>query len=206
MRALRCLWLLTIVLALPTVAASKAEPDKSDKESVADKTGLDSSFRSAGGIIDASHQQRPQLISAFVGIPAAYWGYGGFPFSLGGRFFQPILHDGAIPEVNDFIGIELGADFIGVGSRVFGALLAIPVEALWGFQLTSKFSVYAKLGIAVEIHFGSWCWGGVCTGAGSVGVGAIANVGLWYKVSDSVWLRAEVGYPGLKLGLGFPLL
>ncbi len=144
------------------------------------------------------------MISAFVGVPAWYWGYGGFPFSIGGRFYQPILHDGLVPSINDSIGLEFGADFIGIGSRVFGGLIGIPLEALWAFHFTPNLAAYFKLGIALEVRFGSWCWGGVCGGA--VTAGPIAGLGVWYKVSDAIFLRLEVGYPGLKIGLGFPLL
>jgi len=174
----------------------------------ADSTGLDPSFRGPGAIDDASPQHRPQLLSAFVGIPAWYWGYGASPPASAAVSTSRFCMTGSCPTPNDSIGLEFGADFIGIGSSVFGGLIGIPIEALWAFHFTPKLAAYFKLGIALEVRFGSWCWGGgasrVCGGA--VTAGAIADLGIWYKISDAVYLRVEVGYPGLKLGLGFPLL
>ena len=195
MRSITRVCLVSLWIALPALAAPVT----------ADSTGLDPAFRGPGAIDDGSPQHRSQLISVFVGVPAWYWGYGGFPFSVGGRFYQPILHDGLIPGANDSIGLEFGADFIGIGSSTFAGLVGIPIEGLWAFHFTPKFAAYFKLGVALEVRFGCWRWDArVCGGA--VTAGAIADLGVWFKISDSVYLRAEVGYPGLKLGLGFPLL
>ncbi len=188
-------------LVLSTVLAFTAVASEGP---TANNVGLDPSLRGPGALDDRSPQHRPQLISVFLGIPAWYGGYGGFPFSVGGRFFQPILHDGLIPEANDSIGIEVGADFLGIGARPFAGLFSIPIELMWAFHFTPRLAAYVKLGVALEIRFTSWCWGGVCgTGAAA---GPIADLGVWFKATDSIYLRLELGYPGVKLGVGFPLL
>lgn len=193
MRMLRLLSVLS-VLSLPAFA----DEDRS--------SSLDPSFRGQGAINDASAQRRAQMISGFIGIPAWYWGYGGFPFSVGGRFYQPILHDGFIPPVNDSFGLEFGADFVGIGARSFGGIVGLPIEGLWAFHFTPKFAAYMKLGLALELYFGTlyWPYGGY-TSTVAVGLQPIAGVGGWYKFSDKVSLRFELGYPGLKVGLGFDL-
>lgn len=167
-------------------------------------TSLDASFRGPGAIDDRTPQRRIQLVTVFVGVPAWYWGWGGFPFSVGARFYQPVLHDGFLPTVNDSFGIEVGGDLIGVGTRPFVAQLSIPAEAMWQFHFTPQLSAYLKLGLALELRFGNWCWnGGGC--GGGVGAGPIANIGVAVKLTQALWLRVEAGYPGLRLGLSFPV-
>ncbi len=175
-----------------------------------ENAGIDSAFKGPGSIVDRSPQHRSQMLSIFVGIPAWYGYYGGpgfgFPLSVGGRFYQPIAHNGFIHDVNDSVGIEFGADFISIFSSSYGGLIALPVEGMWQFHLTKDFSAYAKLGIAFEIGFGSgYRFGGYSTAAYFT-ANAIAGVGIMYKVSDVLVLRAEAGYPGIKVGLGFNLL
>lgn len=166
---------------------------------------LDPSFRGPGSLSDASPQRRHPMLSLFIGFPAGYFGYGGIPFSIGGRYLQPILHDGFVPSVNDSFSIEIGADLYALGaSRFFGAMLAIPIEAMWALHFSQKFAGYLKLGAAIELRFlGDWCWGGVCNGI--VGAGIVAQLGIMYAITDAIMLRVELGYPGLKVGLGFPL-
>ena len=95
-----------------------------------------SPFRQAGGLLDRGEHKRDMMVSAFVGLPW-YFGYGGFPLGVSGRFYLPLMHDGFIPPVNDSFGLEFGADFLAVFAS-FGTLveIGIPAEVLWTFYLT----------------------------------------------------------------------
>ncbi|MDP1915496.1 MAG: hypothetical protein Q8L14_04560 [Myxococcales bacterium] len=192
---------LATVLVVSSFASSEAFADEDTRPS----GSLDSSLRGPGSLSDASPQRRQPMLSLFLGFPAGYFGFGGFPFSIGGRYLQPILHDGFVPSINDSFSIEFGADLFALSHRdYFGAMLAIPIEAMWALHFSNKFSGYLKLGAAIELRFlGPWCWGGSCNNF--VGAGLIGGVGIMYRITDAITFRLELGYPGLKVGLGFPL-
>ena len=193
---------LALLLALSAISSTAF----ADDEKPASTGGsIDPSLRGPGSLSDASPQRRHPMISLFIGFPAGYFGYGGIPFSIGGRYLQPILHDGFVPSVNDSFSIEVGADLYALGaSRFFGAMLAIPIELMWALHFSQKFAGYLKLGAAIELRFlGDWCWGGVCNGV--IGAGIVAQLGIMYAITDAITFRVELGYPGLKVGLGFPL-
>jgi hypothetical protein len=166
------------------------------------------SFRDSGSLLDATPRTRQHMVSFFVGLPYGYWYYGGFPFGLGARYYIPLLHNGFIPPVNDSFGLEFGADFAAVFGNYFAPLVDIPVEAVWNFHLSSKFTAYAKAGLALEFAgFTSGCNSyGVCYSSGLRLVPVpIGGVGILFKVSNSMVLRAEAAYPWFKVGLGFML-
>jgi hypothetical protein len=183
-----------LVLAAPAFA-EEAQPAPGT-------SSLDPSFKGKGSVTDASPQRRRPLISVFLGLPAWYWGYGGVPFSLGGRYLLPILHDGFAPTLNDSFSVEFGADFIGLGRSAFAVSIGIPAELMWALHITPKFAAYLKAGIALELNFGDWS--GFGAGRGFISAGPIVGIGGWYAISDGLRLRLELGYPGLKIGLGFP--
>jgi hypothetical protein len=187
--------LAVLVAALP----ARADGDGPDARP---SSGLDPAFRGAGSLSDAGPKRRPRLASLFVGWPGVYWGYGGVPLSVGGRYLQPVLHDGFAPQLNDSFSIEAGVDLFALGRSAFGFALSVPVEAMWALHVTSRFTGYLKLGVSVDFRFGDWCWQGRCA---SVWPEFIGNLGLMYAVSDALVVRVELGYPGLKLGLGLPL-
>jgi len=195
----------SFVLAAALVCASlTATPALADEDKPASSSGsLDPSLRGPGSLSDASPQRRHPMISLFVGFPAGYFGYGGVPFSVGGRYLQPILHDGFVPTINDSFSVEIGADLYVLGASRFGAAIGIPIELMWALHFSQKFAGYLKLGAALELRFlGDWCWGGFCS---AIGAGIVAQLGIMYRLTDTITLRVELGYPGLKLGLGFPL-
>ena len=156
--------------------------------------------------MDRSPQRRSQMLSIFLGLPYGYFYYG-FPFGLGGRYLIPILHDGFIPAVNDEFSIEFGADLSGAVGTRFYPILGIPVEVLWNFHFTQKFSAYVKAGVVLEINFVPYvCVGNVCGATrGVVSASPVGNIGLMYKFSDKISFRAEAGYPWIKVGLGFDM-
>jgi hypothetical protein len=59
--------------------------------------------------------------------------------------------------------------------------------------------------VSFDFRFGDWCWAGRCYGALWFTPDFIGNLGIMYKLTDALVLRVELGYPGLKVGLGFPL-
>ncbi len=196
----------TVLFAVLSLASFTAAPAFADDEKPASSgAGLDPSLRGPGSLSDASPKRRHPMISLFVGLPAIYWGYGGFPLSVGGRYLQPILHDGFVPSINDSVSIEVGADLYAISRLTWGLGLAIPVEALWALHFSPKFAGYLKLGIAIELRFGDWCWGNVCTGALGIVPVPVGALGIMYDLTEALTLRVELGYPGLKVGLGFPL-
>ncbi len=67
--------------------------------------------------------------------------------------------------------------------------------------ITPELAAYAKLGLGWSFRF----WGGDVVGSGFSGGGLSWNTatGVLYQVRDSLWLRGEVGYAGLKLGVGW---
>jgi hypothetical protein len=163
-----------------------------------------STFRHQGALLDRSPQHRDQQLSVFLGLPSSIWYYG-FGLGVGARYYIPILHDGFIPAVNDEFGIEFGADFTGAfGYGYFLPIVDIPVEVMWNFHFTQNFSAYAKVGIAFELQFyGSNYY----LGRNNLyfTVNPVTAVGLFYKFSNTLSLRAEVGYPWIKVGLAFAL-
>jgi hypothetical protein len=172
---------------------------------LADDTPTESTWRRQGALLDRSPQRRSNMLSLFIGLPYGYYYYG-FPFGLGGRFLIPIIHDGFIPSVNDSFSIEFGLDFSGAtGLGRFYPTLGIPVEVMWAFHLTQKFAVYAKVGAVLEINFVPYVCVGTTLCRGAVSASPIGNLGLMYKFSEKISFRAEVGYPWVKVGLGFDM-
>jgi hypothetical protein len=165
-------------------------------------SGGDSAFRKADALLDASSKNRKMMLSFFAGIPYgagyAYYGYGygyGFPLGLSARFYLPIVNNGFIPPVNDSFGLEFGLDtnfYINYGTGI-----GIPVEARWNFHLIPKLEVYGKAGFGL---------GFFTSGLGTAFYGyAIAHAGVLYQITDTIALRAEVGYPSIKIGIGIAL-
>lgn len=194
---LLALSLLVALVAAPR--AARADDDVGDR--------LDA--RAAGGLLDGSSHRRRNQLSVFVGLPW-YWGFvGAVPAGLGGRFYVPLLHDGFLPEVNDSLGFEVGADLsfhsMGAG-RALGASLAFPLEALWKLHVLPRFGVYGKLGFAIDVGFPGTCApNGTCVAAGYVWPFFVASAGLSVDLTRAVSVRLEGGYPWVRLGLGVAL-
>ena len=71
-----------------------------------------------------------------------------------------------------------------------------PIEARWNFHIFPKFTAYGKLGLAIGAFIPS--------GFGpSFYYYFPAQVGVVYQLTKSIALRAEIGYPSIKIGLGF---
>ncbi len=190
---------LTLVTALLLAAVAAADTSKSGSD-----VTLNPDVHAQGALTDASPQHRPQMASFFVGLPFGYWGYG-FPLGVGARYQIPILHDGFIPSINDSFAVEIGADLSLINSSYWVPFISIPVEAMWTLYFLQNFAGYIKLGLALEMSFSNFCFGGFCRSGFGAGVVPIGTIGVMFKLSPSLVLRVEAGYPWLKVGIGIPL-
>jgi|APLak6261674355_1056100.scaffolds.fasta_scaffold06306_1 hypothetical protein len=175
--------LVAAVLATSSIAFAQEEGESSGG----------SGMRRAGYLLDRSPQERSTMLTVQAVLPYGYFGVGyGFPIGVGALFYIPLVKDGFIPPVNDEFGIDFGADIILHLGYTNPFDLIIPVSVLWKFHFTDKFAAYVKAGLALRI------WPGYLYPVRPDGVGA---VGLDWMFSKSIGLRAEVGYPGIKIGL-----
>jgi hypothetical protein len=176
--------LLSVVLASSaSFAQDAAEPG----------TGGGSGMRRSGYLLDRSPQERPMLLGIHAVLPYSGFAFGGFGIGVGGTFYIPLVKDGFIPPVNDEFGIDFGADLLfypGYAGAVFS--MYVPVSVLWTFHFTDTFAAYAKVGIALRI------WPGFVA---PVFPDLVSVVGLNWMFSKSIGLRAELGYPGIKVGI-----
>src|SRR4051794_35313078 len=62
-------------------------------------------------IRDSSFHDRPQMVSIFTGFQLNRFNEG-VPFTIGGRYYFPIVPSGFIPKLNDEFGIEGGFDLL----------------------------------------------------------------------------------------------
>jgi hypothetical protein len=153
----------------------------------------------SGGLMDGSPQTRPLMLSFFTGIHYGYYVGSGFPLTLGGRFYIPLVHDGFIPPLNDEFGLEFGLDidFTFLSSNVRNDTLAlgfgIPIDVMWDFHISPNFDAYAKLGTVFGTYFGYY---------GNFWFRVREAVGLRLKITEGLYFRAEVGYPSIIAGLG----
>ncbi|MBZ4414956.1 porin family protein [Myxococcus sp. RHSTA-1-4] len=159
-----------------------------------------SALRQPGGLFDTSSTERGPTLSFFGILP---WWYG-FGAGAGARYTLPIVKDGFISNLNDSVELEFGGDFWFANYGALGADygytgLAIPAEGRWTFHITPKFSAYGKVALGYAFHFWSDDVGD------DFDTGHVywdATSGVLYQLSDSMWLRGEVGYAGLKAGIG----
>jgi hypothetical protein len=165
-----------------------------------DEGGGKSAVRQPGGLLDRSSQERSPMLSFFGILP---WWYG-FGAGVGARYTLPIVPNGFINEVNDSVELEFGGD-VWFANYGFGNLdvgytgLAIPAEGRWTFHITPKFSAYAKVGVGLVTRF----WNDdVNDNFAKTGLYFDSTLGALYELNDSLSLRAEAGYAGLKAGVG----
>jgi hypothetical protein len=190
-----------VILALSCSTLSWAESPRKEKAEWESST--------TGTLLDASSHRRPQQLSVFLGLPW-YRGFGGvFPGGIGGRFYFPLLHDGFLPGVNDSLGLEVGADLSFYAywrNAPLGLSLAVPFEAMWQLHVLPRLAAYLKLGVALDFGFANTCSpNGYCGPNGYIWPFVVATGGLAVQLTQAIALRLEVGYPWLRLGLGFAL-
>lgn len=220
--------LLALCLAAPAALAKDAPPPPPKKaddspppppppppppeESRTDSTTVDTkvddptsgswSIRGQNSLLDTgTGHTRKSMVSFFIGVP---WGayYGAFyasalDFQIGARFYLPLFKEGFLPMLNDSFGVEFGADLI-ISLPVYpyslGFGFVLPAEARWSFHLFPKLEVYAKVGLGLGLLVAPYVYGRPVI---------IANVGAIFKLNESFYVRAEVGSPAAKIGIGF---
>ncbi len=214
-RNLNGLLLFVFLTTALTAIASESPPPPPPPPPPLEETGsIDSptsgewSIKGQNSLLDKStgHVRHP-MVSFFVGVPFGvsygygygYTGYYGvFNFGLGARFYLPIVAEGFLPMLNDSFGIEFGADTIfvvgGYGYGLGFALTIPAAEARWNFHVFPKLEAYAKLGLGLGLFFNS--------GYVNPYPVIIANVGVLFKINNVLSLRAEIGSPAVKIGLG----
>lgn len=160
--------------------------------------------RASGGLLDKSDQSanRKMMLSFLAELGWGYWS--AFGVGAGARFAIPIVKNGFLPMLNDSFWIEFGADFRfhfpwWYSGVAFG--LTIPIEVMWMFHILPNLAAYYKLSLGLSLFFGNVYWAG-----GGVGFAAgfhhqFAMVGVLYHLSDTIALRAEVGYSDFKAGI-----
>lgn len=202
----RLLMMAALATAVQSFAAEPPPPPPpppplEESGSIESSSSGEWAIKGQNALLDKSTgHSRKLMLSFFLGIPFSYYGYGAYvsAFSLdfGMRFYFPIVKEGFLPMLNDSFGIEFGADTILVlGGYGYNAAfaLAIPIEARWNFHIFPRLEAYAKLGGGVGFFFGNYLYPYPVF---------VVSTGILFKVNDVLWLRAEVGYPSLKVGLG----
>lgn len=184
MKNLLRIGMLSVVLASSLALAD--EPAAAD-------SGGGSGMRRAGYLLDRSEQARPMLLDVHAVLPYGAFFWGGFGIGVGGTFYIPLVKQGFIPALNDEFGIDFGADLVFYPGYYAAVGIYVPVSVLWTFHFTDTFAAYAKVGIALRI------WPGYSLGA--VWPDGVGAVGLNWMFAKNMGLRAELGYPGLKVGL-----
>jgi hypothetical protein len=160
-----------------------------------------------GRIKDPGPHERPMTLSALAEIP---WWHG-IGIGIGARFEIPLLKNGPIKSLNNQISIE-PAFTVGY-YRAYGSYLvtddhlgvvyfAPMVYGLWSFHFNERFRAYGGFGMGASI-------GVPQTSSKYVDVGDETYfrfdpvVGLFYKLGNTVALRAELGGYGPKFGAAF---
>lgn len=148
-------------------------------------------------------------------------------FGLGLRASIPFVHNGPIPQINNNIGISLGADFAFFGDddvcrrrsgvaffadECSGTNLWFPVTAQWNFFFTPVISVFAEAGLAIQYE--SWAWEGLCEdGRGRCEADDTdvdpAEFVVWgggrFLFSERAGMTVRLGWPYISVGATFLL-
>jgi hypothetical protein len=193
MRALIAPLALAIALGTAgTAAAQMATPTEPAPASVG--TTVPSSSSSASG---------PTVWGILGG-----W-YGGF--GVGARYMLPLPVKPLITQgtIRDNFALEFGADFLtrsydlgpAGGEYRWNAFLPV-VGAMWNIWFNEQLAGYPKLDLG---YFFGWHSGWKGLGDPSSPGAFFWNVSLGglYRINNTVALRGELGYAGLKLGASF---
>jgi hypothetical protein len=167
-----------------------------------------------GSIKDRSAHTRPMSISAMLYLSP--W-YNGLATGVVGRFEIPIVPDGFIPAINDQFSLEpslglgyrswdRGWNYNGRNDDLTFFDITPALYATWSFHINPKFRPYAAIGLGYTIGI----WMNDDDYDDDVDVDASdfyvdTTVGLFWNFSEYVWLRAELGWGGPKVGLAFAL-
>ncbi len=160
----------------------------------------ESQYAGTGHIRDNTPKQRPMALSILGWLP---WTRG-FGFGVIGRFEIPIVHNGFISSINNYVSLEpsfgwsittwdygpYDADYMNFTPALYGT---------WSFHFSHEFRVYGGVGLGYSIG----------TETGDYDYDVYDNnyfyfdgmVGLFYNVASALSLRAELGSGGPKAGI-----
>lgn len=157
---------------------------------------------------DAGPHTRPVDLSVFGGTPGALLvGFGG-----GLRVSFPLVHDGFIGTINNAVRLETGVEFYHWSFAGFDyETVAVPLQLRWDFFLTEQWTVFAAMGVAINVYYfeddagffdapentSLWGFGSGALITSAFGVGALLNF------SESVSLRLDASLNLLGAGLTF---
>lgn len=184
--------------------SSSAEAQEGAEDPGAESVPQRSVLRAPGSLFDRSTHRRTAEAAFFLEQPYGYVDFGGggtarygLPaLGLGARLYFPLVNDGFAPTLNDEFGVEAGVDLMLRFNVAFYPLIDIPVAALWRLHVTPQVNVYAKAGLGLGL--------GNRFDAPVYLVGELL-VGVGLRITDTVGLRFEAGYPGVRLGLSLVL-
>jgi len=129
----------------------------------------------------------------FDAEPHALLGYGpfvrNFAPGVGFRGTFIIVQNGFIPNLNNSVGIGVGADlFLARG----GGAVAVPVVLQWNFWLSTHWAVFGEPGIVLA--FGPRDY-----------IGPTFFAGGRYHFTERIALTLRLGYPAITAGVSFYL-
>lgn len=135
--------------------------------------------------------------------------YGGY--GVGARYMLPLPIKPLLAQNNlrDNFALEIGADFLtwsygfgNAGNYRWNAVLPV-AGAMWNVWLNEKLAVYPKLDLGYFVGwYSGWndTWGNHPTHGGFFWNVALGGL---YRLNNTVALRGELGWAGLKLGASF---
>jgi hypothetical protein len=148
----------------------------------------------------------------------AVWGILGWgsAIGLGASFQLPLIPQGLIHDpgfkIHDSLDLDFGLDYLSYWETHHAGPYSYDVSeldlhagVLWNFWLTPQVALYPKLGLGYSFAHYSYSpdWP---SGYGHTEYGGLypeLAVGGQLKLSSSLSLRGELGWAGLKLGVGF---
>lgn len=187
---MKTLRLLTFVVA---TCATAAFADDAPATETSSSGG--SGIHAQGALLDASPQEsRSMILSVHGTLPYGHIGLGYFPIGGGASFYIPLVKNGFISKLNDEFGIDFGADVVAYLGYTYPLSIYVPVGVQWKFHILENLEVYAKLAFLARIWFGNPIpfWPDVN-----------AAVGAHYMFSKGFGVKAEIGYPGVRIGVVF---
>jgi hypothetical protein len=151
----------------------------------------------SGGIDDTGPHHRPSMITVWGILPYAY----GVGLGVGARYTLPLVHDGFVRSINNSVELEFGGDlgFFGLGGLGY-TNLDLAAELRWTFHMTPVFDLYPKVGLGYRFFIS-----GVDNAPVAAAFYEDIGGGLLYRIGSGTQLRAEIGYSGLRVGVGFEL-
>ena len=147
-------------------------------------------------ITDWATHTRDTDLSVMLWLP---WYYG---FGVGGvvRYEIPIVPDGFIPHVNDEFSLEPNIGIAASGCCGESWITIAPaLYGTWSFNFSKEFRAYATLGLGYS--FG--VYSGAVQGLGYNYFFWDLAAGIFYRWTNAMAFRAELGSQGLKAGISF---